>query len=148
MPVAEYAALAKQGKLQQVIERWLQHPMMWLGDNHQREERLLRSILEQYSGVDLIEFDADSYVFRHDVLSALAAFPRPTLLLTGAKETVSRRKQAYELMRRIPNCRELVFKNSGHLSNLTEPALYNQAVTEFCGRADTGIPESRSSALD
>lgn len=148
VPVSEYAELAKEGRLREVIERWLRHPMMWLGGDHEEKHRLLRSILERYSGIDLVDFAADSYTFGHDVLAALAEFPRPILLLTGVRETVSRRVHAKELMRRIPGCREVVFSNSGHLSNLTESGLYNQAMIDFCRGVDAGEPQSGGGALD
>lgn len=136
VPVAQYAELARAGKLPELIEHWLRHPMMWLGDHREREYELLRNILEDYSGTDLIDYAADKYAFRHDMLAKLAEFPRPTLLLTGARETRSRRMHANELLRLIPDCRENVFSNSGHLTNLSEPTRYNQAVIDFCSEVD------------
>ena len=138
VPVNEYAELARRDELQEVISRWLQHPMMWLDDEHENEQRLLQTILADYPGSDLIDYDADSYAYATDVYAALAHFAKPTLLLTGARETYTRRMHAEALMTQIPDCQEVVFENSGHLSNLTEPRLFNQAVVEFCRRIENG----------
>lgn len=148
VPVPEYAKLAKDGRLQEVVERWMRHPMMRLGNDHETEYRLLRIILDDYTGSDLKDYVADNYTHPIDVLSALADFPRPTLLLTGARETHTRRMHAEALMERIPDCREVIFENSGHLSNLTEPALFNQAVINFCRRIERDNSPSAGGTLD
>ena len=96
----------------------------------------MRDILADYKGTDLIEFHPERYAFDADVLAAMDEFPRPTLLLTGAAETAARREHAAELMRHIPDCREVVFENSGHLSNLAEADAYNRTVIDFCRSAD------------
>ena len=148
VPIAAYAALAKEGQLPEVIDRWLQHPLMWLGEGHDRELQWLRDILADYKGTDLIEFHPERYAFDADVLAAMDGFPRPTLLLTGAAETAARREHASELLRRIPECREVVFDHSGHLSNLSEPERYNQTVVDFCTSVDQGPALSASGTLD
>ena len=148
VPVAEYARFAKGGKLAEVVEHWLQHPMMWLGDNHESERRLLQTIMGDYSGSDLINYDEDSYAFDSDVLGALANFPRPTLLLTGARETQTRRLHADALKQRLPCCSEVILEKSGHLSNLTEPLVFNQAVFDFCTGVDEEAPLSGGGTLD
>ncbi len=136
VPIGEYVDLAKAGKLNKVRKKWLGHPMMRLDAKYKDEIRLLCSIVSDYSGIDLIQFDPDSFTFSVDVLAAMSEFARPTLLLTGKEETEVRRKHAADLMHRIPNCSEVIFGDSGHLCNLTEPDLYNQTVIEFCRKAE------------
>lgn len=136
VPIGEYVDLAKAGKLNKVREKWLGHPMMRLDAKYKDEIRLLCSIISDYSGIDLIQFEPDSFTFSVDVLAAMSNFARPTLLLTGKEETETRRRHATELVHRIPNCREVIFSDSGHLCNLTEPDLYNKAVIEFCRKAE------------
>jgi len=136
VPIGEYAELAKAGNLNEVRERWMAHPMMRLDSKHVNRLRLLNDIMGEYSGEDLINFEPESFEFSGDVLAAMAEFPRPTLLLTGAHETETRRDHARELLRRIPNCKEVLFRDSGHISNLTEPDRYNKAVIDFCRRAE------------
>lgn len=148
VPVTEYARLAKAGRLDEVRERWLAHPMMQLGDGHEHEARLLRAILADYTGRDLVDVDASEYAFEHDVLAAMSRFPRPALLLTGARETTSRRRHARALLEHMPDCREVVFPDSGHLCNLTEAGGYNAAVTDFCTGVDQPPERLAGGALD
>lgn len=131
IPVAEFAALAKVGNLDAVISRWLAHPMMRLPPSDPEASCLVRDILRDYSGSDLIDFDPDAYEFKVDVLDRMSAFARPVLIITGAAETETRHAHAEELLRRVPNGREVVLQRSGHLANLTEPEAYNRAVTDF-----------------
>jgi pimeloyl-[acyl-carrier protein] methyl ester esterase len=137
IPIGEYSDLVKAGKLDEVRKRWLTHPMMQLSPGHENETRLLHTIVEQYSGQDLARFEPHSYSFPMDLLAVLAVSAPPTLLLTGAGETETRRRYAVELLRRIPNSREVIFKDSGHLSNLTEQSCFNRTVVEFCRVIDS-----------
>lgn len=132
VPVAQYAELVANGRLDKVVDQWLQHPMMHLDEQHQSAQQLLREIMEEYRGLDLLNFDAASYAPANDVFTALSELPVPTLVLTGAEETPTRRAHAAALKSRIPDCHEVVFHSSGHLSNLTEPDRYNAAIIEFC----------------
>ena len=51
-------------------------------------------------------------------------------------------------MAKIPDCQEVIFENSGHLSNLTESELFNQAVIDFCRRIENDATRLAGSALD
>jgi len=132
VPVVDYAELAAIGRLDEVVDQWLNHPMMRLDDRHQSAQQLLREIMQDYRGLDLLDFDAASYAPGHDVFAALSDLPMPTLVLTGAEETPARRAHAAALVSRIPDCHELVFQRSGHLSNLTEAEAYNASIIRFC----------------
>jgi pimeloyl-ACP methyl ester carboxylesterase len=136
VPVSDYAALAKSGRLDEVRRRWMQHPMMRLGAEYTAEARLIEEILGDYTGADLVNVEAASYAFDIDVLSQLEHIGVPTLVLTGTQETPARKRHAKELLARIPGAREVLFEGSGHLSNLTSAAEYNDAVRRFCSRAE------------
>jgi pimeloyl-ACP methyl ester carboxylesterase len=151
VPMAEYAALAKAGRLDEVRKRWLAHPMMCVGDGHEAESRLLHTILADYEGRDLASVESGEVAFDRDVPGAMSRFARPALLLTGAHETPSRRRHAEALLEQMPVCSEVVFPNGGHLCNLTEAASYNAAVAKFCAavdRASRRSGRSANSALD
>lgn len=137
IPIAEYSALAKSGRLDEVRRRWLRHPMMQLGAGFDAASDLLQGILADYAGADLIDFDANRYHFSADLLTALSALNVPTLLLTGAQETRARKRHADEIESRVADCVRLQLESSGHLSNLTEPERYNRAVREFCAKVET-----------
>lgn len=136
VPIDDYVALARQGRLDQVKSRWLQHPLMRADTGAGQPADMVRRIIDQYSGQDLIHYEPDSYVFDRDVLGELQRFTRPVLILTGGRETSTRRQHAAELMRRLANCQEVVLNESGHLCNLTESAKYNAAVSTFCLSAE------------
>ena len=140
-PVSEYAALAKAGRLDEVRRRWLRHPMMRLGAGFEAEAQLVNRMLADYSGTDLIDFDADSYGFAIDVLGALGTLKLPTLLLTGRDETAARKRHAGEILARVSGSREVLLENGGHLCNLTAPEAYSRAVVEFCGEVEAARSE-------
>ncbi len=96
---------------------------------------LVQTIVANYGGADLLKHGPDSYAFDMDVAGALQNLTIPTLILTGAQETVSRKEQASHLHRLLPDAREVVL-DGGHLCNLTKAAAYNAAVIEFCGGID------------
>jgi pimeloyl-ACP methyl ester carboxylesterase len=132
IPVDEYAELAQAGNLAEVRQRWLRHPMMHLDQAHASEGLLVRKILDGYHGRDLLAIDADTFSSPIDVLAALPALRFPVLVITGARESDVRKRHAAELLKRVPDCREIVLADAGHLCNMTAAAEYNDAVREFC----------------
>lgn len=136
VPMTEYVALAKSGRLDEVRRRWMQHPMMRLGEEFESENQLIEEILGDYTGADLANFDAGSYAYDIDVLAELERIRVPTLVLTGAQETRARKRYAEELLARISGSREVLFGGGGHLSNLTSAVEYNRAVRRFCSRVE------------
>ena len=70
------------------------------------------------------------------------------MALTGAHDTAARRSHAEKLLELMPDCRQVTFAGSGHLSNLAEAAAYNRQVLEFCARVDAERPPSGAGALD
>ena len=131
VPVAEYAALVRAGRLDDVRERWQRHPMMALGPQADGARELVKEIVAGYEGRDLVAHESSGYHFDIDVLAALQQLDVPTLVLTGRDETLARRRHAQELCRRIPVATEALI-DGGHLCNLVAPDAYNRAVREFC----------------
>lgn len=136
VPVAEYAELARAGHIDEVRQRWLRHPMMKLDPKQLEQAQLVRQILAEYGGADLIDFDAQSYRFDIDVPNALETLSIPTLILTGETETLARKRHADELLNRLPQASETMLEGGGHLSNLASAAQFNDAVKEFCLAAE------------
>ena len=139
VPIERYSELARTGHLQKVIEHWLQHPMMALPEGNIKERQLLNDIVANYNGMDLVNYDPQHYQFKENVLAKLGASTLRVMLLTGVRETEVRKRHATEILKRAANCREIVFNDSGHLSNLTEPAAFNRAVTDFCRSNDRNV---------
>ena len=146
IPMEEFAILARAGKMDEVRARWLAHPMMALGSGHEKLRRRVEEIVAGYEGKDLLDYSPARNAFPHDVLDGLSRFEQPCLVLTGARETATRREHARRLLESIPRSREIVFEHSGHLSNLTEEKRYNRTVAEFCASADADA--EKREALD
>jgi pimeloyl-ACP methyl ester carboxylesterase len=136
IPMDEFAKLARAGRMDEVRERWLAHPMMALGAGHARLKRRVEEIVAGYEGKDLLDYSPGRQAFPHDVLGSLSRFERPCLVLTGAYETATRREHARRLLESLPDGEEIVFEHSGHLCNLTEEHAYNLQVADFCARVD------------
>lgn len=147
IPLDAYAALARAGRLQDLRDRWLRHPMMRLGPGHPEADRLLRDMLADYRGADLITHP-EPIAADMDVLRELATTSLPVLVLTGDLETSARRRTAERLLAALPNTRAQRFRHSGHLCNLTEPEAYNRAVIAFCRSVDDQRAASGAGAED
>ncbi len=144
IPLGRYAAWAARGEMQRVREAWLRHPMVASGIEAEETFELLTTLLADYQGRDLVDFDTRNPEYAVDVAAAVAAAQIPVIILTGALETPARREHADHLLRVVPGARELVLEHSGHLSNLTEPARFNEAVRDFCWQ----VERSRDPSLD
>lgn len=135
IPVAQFTRLARHGDLAALRASWLRHPLMRLDATQGAAADLVRRMVDDYRGADLLHPDPGPPPAA-DVVAAVAAAGIPVLLLTGARETASRRRVAGQLLARLPDCREVEFAASGHLANLTEPGAYNAAVVDFCREVD------------
>lgn len=142
VPVADYARLAGDGRLDEVIRHWSQHPMMQMPDDAATERQLIDDMLSAYSGQDLVNFDASHYAFDGDVLGALAAAQPPVLLLTGETETDARKQHARAIERRVPGSEEVLIAGGGHLSNMTHADEFNAAIRQFCDRLSANSTHS------
>ena len=147
IPLEEYAQLACAGQMNKMRKRWLAHPLLAVAPEHASARRLLNNMVSEYSGADLLDFSAKSFQFTEIVINKLAELHCPLLLLTGANELPSRREYARKLLEIIPDGREEVFEQSGHLCNMTEACLFNERVINFCSKVDAGELPSRTEAF-
>jgi len=131
IPLAHFQALALDGKMDSLREQWLAHPLMSAGIEDPELAAGIANIVADYSGADLTAKTA-SPPRAMDVIGILPTLDCPTLVLSGALETASRRAHARKICALLPGSREVVMQHSGHLSNLTEPDAYNKSVLDFC----------------
>lgn len=148
IPLEDYAQLVQAGRIGELRERWMNHPMMAIDLRYPFARKLLREIVSTYSGADLIGFSATRHAFSLNVANELPHLAVPAVLLTGAHETAMRRRHARRLLEKVPQCREIIFEHSGHMCNLTEPDRYNSSVEEFCEEVDRNDAVLGSSTLD
>lgn len=139
IPTTDYAELIQQGRMEKFQNLWQQHPMMRVDKENKVAINLLNKILGDYRGADLLNYSEDKYSFSVDIMTALKQFKLPALLLTGARETMARKEYASRLLEVLPDVREVILANSGHLSNLTETEKYNQTIIDFCNEIESKI---------
>ena len=67
-----------------------------------------------------------------DLRDVLPRIGVPTLLIWGELDARSPLSIAYEFEQEIPDANLVVIPRAGHVSNLERPALFDEAVREFC----------------
>jgi pimeloyl-ACP methyl ester carboxylesterase len=70
-------------------------------------------------------------VISFDVRDQLSKVRVPTLLITPADDRLVGETAARELCQGLPNAREVVLPNTGHMFRFTHPSLYGQTILEF-----------------
>jgi pimeloyl-ACP methyl ester carboxylesterase len=70
-------------------------------------------------------------VITFDVRDQLAKVGVPTLLITPADDRLVGAQAAQELCEGLPNAREVVLPETGHMFRFTHPNLYGQTILEF-----------------
>jgi pimeloyl-ACP methyl ester carboxylesterase len=73
----------------------------------------------------------------YDLAEGLARMTVPTLIMTGDEDWPCLEPDLF-LKRTIPSAGLVVLPNSGHVINLEEPALFNQAVDDFFHKVENG----------
>jgi pimeloyl-ACP methyl ester carboxylesterase len=76
-------------------------------------------------------------VISFDVRDQLATVSVPTLLITPADDRLVGAEAARELCQGLPNAREVVLPNTGHMFRFTHPSLYGQTILEFLQDLDS-----------
>ncbi len=142
-PFAEFAALARAGKMEEMRRRWAAHPLLAVDRARPQVRPLLDRMLADYDGADLLDYSPAYLDFDQDVPGLLAKFDAPALILSGALEVPGRRKHARRLLEIIPDSREIVLEGGGHFCNMATPDAYNAAVIAFCADADRTFNERR-----
>jgi pimeloyl-ACP methyl ester carboxylesterase len=67
-----------------------------------------------------------------DLRDLLPRIAVPTLLIWGELDVRSPLSVAYQFQREIPEAKLVVAPGAGHVSNLEQPELFDEAVREFC----------------
>ncbi|EED32112.1 3-oxoadipate enol-lactone hydrolase [gamma proteobacterium NOR5-3] len=131
IPLGHYAELVAQGKLSQMQDEWLAHPLMSSDTLDDRQRAALEHSVRGYGGQDLLS--APSGPAPPAILKQLANMATPTLIITGERETDARKAHAQQLRLSMPNAREMTLPRCGHLSNLSRADAYNTITKRFLG---------------
>jgi len=68
---------------------------------------------------------------RQDSTDLLPKIHCPTLIITGEQDTLTPPALAHEMAAQIPQATVRILPQAGHLSNLEQPAVFNQVLTEY-----------------
>lgn len=127
IPLSRYRDLVRRNGLRAFRREWEQHALMQLHTDDARLRQLLCAIVERYPGRDL----QPDYV---DPPSAAIDWQRldvPTLVLNGEWDSGERLAAGQEIAQLMPDARRVCVPRAGHLSNLDNPAFYDDAIDNF-----------------
>ena len=130
IPIVEYEALARAGRLLEMKRLWREHPLMrTMAPGAAASVELM---LADYAGRDL---NSANYL-RDSEPQDLARIGAPALVVTGANDTPWRRRAGDALARALPSASRLEIADAGHLCNLDQPVAFNRALSDFIARIE------------
>jgi pimeloyl-ACP methyl ester carboxylesterase len=93
-------------------------------------EAIVRAMAAE-TGPDAFARQQTAIMTRIDSRPGLAAIPCPTLVVAGDQDALMPPDRAAEMVEGIPNARQVVVPDCGHLSTLEKPEVLTRALTEF-----------------
>jgi pimeloyl-[acyl-carrier protein] methyl ester esterase len=125
IPLADYAALAQQGRLDEMKQHWAGHVLM--AGLSGEAAAIGAAMLADYDGADLLAGPAGPSAR----LDQIAGLPMPVLAITGDCDTPWRRMITQAIARTAPLGQARFVRGGGHMCNLSHPALFNAALLDF-----------------
>ncbi len=118
IPLSDYRALARAGRLDEIKAHWSDHTLMHGVDTAE--------LLADYDGRDLLPDERPA----EPMADKLGAISAPALVLTGEEDVPWRQLVADALAYGMPNARRERLPG-GHLCNLSHAAAYNARIAAF-----------------
>ena len=109
---------------------WFEHPLFAPARAQPKVSRQLWAMVADYSGWHWYHPDP-LVVSQPPAARRLAAIAVPTLALAGEHDDAEYRRAAEVLAQTVSGARHGIIPRAGHLSNLENPAAFNQAVRDF-----------------
>jgi 3-oxoadipate enol-lactonase len=125
IPIVEYSALVRAGRLDEMKRRWRTHALM--RTMSPEAARAAEEMVRDYVGRDL----GAASDLRDAEPQDLARISAPALVITGAQDTPWRRRSGDALAKALANARRVEIESAGHLCNLCRPDAYNSALRNF-----------------
>jgi pimeloyl-ACP methyl ester carboxylesterase len=125
--LATYRELVRTQGIEAFRKEWLEHPLMRLHTHDARTRTLVREMVARYPGHDLRQDDSPGFARIGD----LHRLDVPVLIVNGEYDSDTRIGAGAELARALPDARLVVIPGAGHLSNLDNPAAYNNVLSEY-----------------
>lgn len=126
IPVADYVALIRSGRLEEMKHLWRAHTFMRAATAE--AQAIADAILDDYDGRDMRSASPALPSFDKADAAKIAA---RALIVTGAGDTPGRHRAAAVLAAALPNATKIEITHAGHLCNLDQPEAYNSALRGF-----------------
>ena len=123
-------AMAQQGQFADITR--LLFPR-FVAVAHQGDRTLKRAVrtMAEETGAAAFVRQQTAIMRRVDSRPSLAAVACPTLVVVGEQDVLTPPDRAAEMAAAIPNARQVVVPDCGHLSTLEQPDAVTQALVEF-----------------
>ncbi len=130
--------MAARGDVPGAKKLWLNHDLFEPARSRTESARLVRTMVERYSGWHLGNKDPGAGPAppppEADVLRSISA---PALVIVGERDLPDFHVIARRLADTMPDATLRVIPGSGHMANLEAPELFNEIVLEHLARCRT-----------
>lgn len=127
IPLSDYAALVRGGRLAEMKKAWAEHPLMRA--ESAQGQRLAEAMLADYDGRDLLAQPSGPSATLDDV----RRLSMPILAITGEHDTPWRRAIVQRIGRSARTGEARLLANAGHLANVCAADAFNDALLAFFG---------------
>ena len=124
IPFDHYARLAREGRVEEVRQAWLAHPLMRVEEP--KTARLVEEMVGDYAGRDLL-IPREARGKPVD----LSRIPVPALVITGEKDSLERRQMGDAIAAGLATSTRASIPGAGHLCSISHPQLFNSLLSEF-----------------
>jgi pimeloyl-ACP methyl ester carboxylesterase len=109
---------------------WLKHPLFGPAQGNPPASALLKEIVADYTGWHFVNHDPQHYP-DPPASQRLHTITAPTLVVVGELDLPDFLAIGKTLARDIPDAKEIVLQQVGHMSNMEAPTQFNKSVLEF-----------------
>ncbi|MBW3564937.1 MAG: alpha/beta hydrolase [Acidobacteria bacterium] len=109
-----------------------------LGPGSQSDQSMIELVsgMIQASSIAGVVFALGAMARRPDSSDVLRSFSKPALILAGEHDQLIPREDAERMAHLLPQAKLTVIPGTGHLPAIEEPALFNDAISEFISDHD------------
>jgi 3-oxoadipate enol-lactonase len=130
--VDEFRQLVLDGGADAFRRVWRAHPLMKLHTSDAKSHALLDAMLARYPARELLA--PGSTPSPPVGAPSLEQFRKPVLVVNGEFDTRARLQAGERLRESLPLAERILISDAGHLPNLDNPVVYNQAILAFLRR--------------
>jgi pimeloyl-ACP methyl ester carboxylesterase len=123
-------SMARQGQFAEIARLLFPRFVAVAHQGDRTLQRVVRTMAEQ-TGAEAFVRQQTAIMRRADSRPLLAAVPCPTLVVVGEQDVLTPPERAAEMAAAIPNARQVVLPDCGHLSTLEQPDAVTRALVNF-----------------